>query len=283
MKYALCLLAFISLSIPELSARQAPAQLNRFIGSWQGKGNLLGEKAEFEMKWEWVLDHQFLKLEMRSTRSNDDGNPTSFTGHGYYHFTGNTFTGTWLDSRGISFPLKGTVDDHSLISEWGSEDLEQGRTEYTLHRNGSLQVDDYVLRNEAFTLFSHSIYYPSFPDRLKGFTLAASKMSEMVLFYTNVFGIRFEETEVNNFILYSGEWMGLSMLICPAELAQNMANQTRHQLDIKVSDFDSTIERIREHGGSLIGNISAESGIRSVAFYDPDGNSMTLIESKAQK
>lgn len=280
MKVTFCIIALVLATLP-LNAKQS--HLDRFTGYWEGDGALFGAKAEFEMKWNWVLDRKFLHLEFKSERISENGSTISFSGHGYYNFKGDSLTGTWFDSRGISFPLKGNFDDHSIITEWGSEDLEKGKTEYILHRNGSMQAVDYVFRDGEYAQFSHAILYPTLQDDLAGFTLSGTNMPEMVDFYSNVFDIRFEELVIKDYTLYEGEWMGLSILICPAELAQNQAEQTRHQLDIRVANFDSVLEKITKFGGEILGEILVKDGVREVGFYDPDRNSMVLKESKAQK
>jgi predicted enzyme related to lactoylglutathione lyase len=72
----------------------------------------------------------------------------------------------------------------------------------------------------------------------------------------------------------------LNLLICPAEFAQNTAQQTRHQLDIAVTDFDLIIENVQQFGGSLLGEVTVQDGIRSVGILDPDKNSMIIMEAQ---
>ena len=67
--------------------------------------------------------------------------------------------------------------------------------------------------------------------------MAITNMQKMLAFYSNVFQIEFTEKEMYGSHLYSGIWGELNLLFCPAEIAQNTAEQNRHQFDIEVSDF----------------------------------------------
>lgn len=116
--------------------------------------------------------------------------------------------------------------------------------------------------------------------KLQGITIASTNIESMVGFYENVFGVIFTEQDMFGAKLYSGNWLGISLLLCPAEIAQNTATQNRHQLDILIPDFDEVISKVLKFGGSLMNDISEENGIRKAGVYDPDNNSMVLIEHK---
>ncbi len=132
--------------------------LTSFLGSWEGKGTLMNSEANFEMKWEQVLNDQFFRLTFRN------GIPAasfSMDAQAYYkEIEDGTISGYWFDSRGISFPLEGNLSDSTLIIYWGTEEIEQGRTEYTLHDSKTIKVSDFVLRNGKFVLFGTAIYQP---------------------------------------------------------------------------------------------------------------------------
>jgi predicted enzyme related to lactoylglutathione lyase len=113
-----------------------------------------------------------------------------------------------------------------------------------------------------------------------GFTIAAHDMPNMVEFYRKVFNVDFSEKTIQGFTLFEGEWLGLNLLICPADFARNTAQQTRHQLDIAVTDFDLIIENVQQFGGSLLGEVTIQEGIRSVGIHDPDQNSMIIMEAQ---
>ena len=154
---ALNLPLFVILFSGAILAQTNPV-LNGFIGKWEGKGTLMAAETAFDMQWEWVLEGSYLRVEFKSERTVDDGSISVFAGHGYYLFEGDKFTGTWFDSRRISFPLKGDMGEHTLTSYWGSPEIEEGVTEYTLLANGEMRVTDKVLRNGSYIQFSEALY-----------------------------------------------------------------------------------------------------------------------------
>ena len=119
-------------------------------GSWKGVGTLMGSETEFEMTWKWVLGDQFLKLEF------DNGRISS---NAYYQPQSDSlFEGTWFDSRGITFPVKGTLKDSTFTVLWGSLETEQGKTVYMLVSNTEMRVEDYFLRDEKYVKFGEAKY-----------------------------------------------------------------------------------------------------------------------------
>lgn len=150
----LSIILFLGLaSIPGFAQNQIP---NDFLGEWQGSGTLMGKDADFEMKWEKVLNDQFLKLTFRNGFS--DGS-FSMKAHGYYKLNDDgSLSGQWFDSRGTSFPLKGTFTSTLFTTEWEDSDVEKGRSEYRILESGEVQVTDFVLRNGSYQKFAEATY-----------------------------------------------------------------------------------------------------------------------------
>ena len=117
---------------------------------------------------------------------------------------------------------------------------------------------------------------------IAGLTLATTNMSHMLNFYSKVFAVEFSEKEMQGHKLYSGLWAGIPLLLCPAELAQNNAQQNRHQFDLLVEDFDDFIAKLTDHGGQLMGEVQHDGEIKKVGVYDPDKNSMVIIQSQSK-
>ena len=113
---------------------------------------------------------------------------------------------------------------------------------------------------------------------IEGMTMAITDMNAMLEFYANVFNMEFEEMDVYGSKLYSGEWAGMKMLFCPAEIAGNTAEQNRHQFDIIVSDLQATIDVASQFGGELMHEIVETDSYKSVGIYDPDKNSIVFKE-----
>ncbi|WP_281986942.1 VOC family protein [Aquimarina aggregata] len=115
---------------------------------------------------------------------------------------------------------------------------------------------------------------------ITGFTLAIINMNMMLTFYTDVFQIQFKPMGSSGFTVYHGDWNGIDIQFCPAELANNSAKQNRHQLTIEVDNLRELTNMIKEKGGKIIGEIVDGESEISVGIYDPDGNSLVLKQLK---
>ena len=125
--------------------------------SWKGSGMLMGSKANYNMNWKRVLDEKFIKLEFRNERTLENGNKIVFNARAFYKIEGLIVTGTWFDSRGVSFPLKGQIDENELIINWGSPETEVGKTVYTLDET-EIRVKDYILNDGKEFQFGNATY-----------------------------------------------------------------------------------------------------------------------------
>jgi predicted enzyme related to lactoylglutathione lyase len=114
--------------------------------------------------------------------------------------------------------------------------------------------------------------------KIEGLTIAINDMPKMLAFYKNLFGIKFIEHDEFGTKLYSGKWADLTILFCPAEVAQNRATQNKHQFDIVVTELDGWIRKCKNNGGVTIGEITDTKEYRSSGIYDPDRNTIVLKE-----
>jgi hypothetical protein len=88
---------------------------------WEGSGVLMGSPADFKMNWEWTLNKQFLRLTFQNKRKAENGNEQIFMAEAFYKPVNDSLVkGSWFDSRGLSFPLSGTIEDRKLTVLWGS-------------------------------------------------------------------------------------------------------------------------------------------------------------------
>ena len=122
----------------------------RLTGDWQGAGEVRGMASAQKMSWEPVLEGKFLRLSFENHMTGDDGREWPFSAQAFYRIQDNgTITGTWFDSRGVSFPLSGDIgEDKTLTILWGTDDTERGRTRYRLTATG-LDVTDEVMTKEG--------------------------------------------------------------------------------------------------------------------------------------
>ena len=112
-----------------------------------------------------------------------------------------------------------------------------------------------------------------------GMTIAVVNMEEMSIFYNNVFDANFKTVEKYGITLYQGKWGNQALLLCPAEIAKNDAKVNRHQFDVLVYDLDKAIELVVDNGGKAGEETKDGLGRRVITVYDPDGNSIVLIEA----
>lgn len=122
----------------------APDCIDALRGSWRGPGTVLGRPIVMEQEWAPALNGAFSELRMRHLPS-DTSTRASFEGRGLYRAVGtraaDSVHGSWHDSRGISFEVRGACEGATFSSHWSGP--ERGRTLYTL-RAGALEVVDSV-------------------------------------------------------------------------------------------------------------------------------------------
>ncbi|UJH68630.1 hypothetical protein [Allomuricauda sp. SCSIO 65647] len=127
---------------------------------WEGTGELLGSEATFRMEWEQILDGKFYQLSFQNQR--EESKEFIFKAIGVYKKNeDNLISGTWFDSRGFSFPLKGEVSSDKLIIFWGSPELEEGKTIYTIKNDSTISVEDYILKDGELIKFGNANYAPN--------------------------------------------------------------------------------------------------------------------------
>lgn len=145
--HILALLLLLVIAGPAHS--QNDSIFKRLSGTWKGEGKALGMPATLQMSWDWVLGEKFLRLSLKNEMKAPDGQVRLFEGHAYYHPSEAKCEGTWFDSRGVSFPLKCTVEGQSLTAIWGSPGTEQGKSVYSLVADGKLEVVDSVMQKDG--------------------------------------------------------------------------------------------------------------------------------------
>ncbi|HKS09921.1 MAG TPA: hypothetical protein VJS13_10265 [Pyrinomonadaceae bacterium] len=123
---------------------QSESIFKRLSGSWIGEGKTMGMPATMRMSWDWVLGDKFLRLSLQNEMRGENGQVQLFEGHAYYQPSEGKCEGTWFDSRGVSFPIKCSVEGRALTALWGSTSTEQGKSVYRLTGDGKLEVVDFV-------------------------------------------------------------------------------------------------------------------------------------------
>ena len=113
--------------------------------------------------------------------------------------------------------------------------------------------------------------------QLTKMTLATTRTVEMVRFYDALFETQFQAQEIQGATFYNGTLAGIPILICPNEVARVEAEQSRHQLAVRVADLKSLLGQVESAGG-LIETPITESMTEAI-LRDPDGNTIEVIQA----
>ena len=113
--------------------------------------------------------------------------------------------------------------------------------------------------------------------QLTQMTLATTRTLEMVKFYNTLFGTQLQATETYGTTLYNGTLAGIPLVICPNEIAGVDAEQSRHQLTLRVADLLGLLQLVEIAGGGI--HTSVAESIISAILRDPDGNTIEVIQA----
>ena len=160
----LLLVLLFSVRVTDLKA-QPSSLLDRFIGSWSGKGKLMGADAEFIMAWEWILEDRFVRLTFQNKIRVSDGTNRILKAQAFYKpEQPGHFSGTWFDSRGMVLPLVAHTEHDTLTTHWGTPETEEGRTVYRLLDQNRIEVEDFVLKDDEWHRFGYAVYHRPVED-----------------------------------------------------------------------------------------------------------------------
>lgn len=143
MAWILMFFAFTGFAAAEENA--GARALAALVGDWQGEGTTSDMPSKQRLHWESILDGKFVRLTLDNRMTTPDGKEWHFQAQAFYRVQPDgSISGTWFDSRGFTFPLKGRVDDSGVLTiDWGSDDTERGLSRYRI-ADGKLEVTDEV-------------------------------------------------------------------------------------------------------------------------------------------
>ena len=113
--------------------------------------------------------------------------------------------------------------------------------------------------------------------QLTQMTLATTHTVEMVKFYDILFGTGLQSNEAYGTVLYYGVLAGISLTICPNEIAGVQAEQSRHQLAFRVADLAVILSQVEAAGGSIETPMS--DALTQAILRDPDGNTIEVRQA----
>ena len=110
--------------------------------------------------------------------------------------------------------------------------------------------------------------------KVERITIAMTNSDAMIEFYNQVFEANLKPVPESPF--FSGRLGEFDVLFCPNSIANVKAEQNRQQFRFIVQDAGGLLEKAKRAGGR--GDIQPTEGAIVVSLYDPDGNSMELVE-----
>lgn len=132
-----------------LTAPAAPAgipSLAAWHGAWVGEGEAFGKPATAALDIGPASDPDATRLAYRLSIA---GAPP-YSAAGIYRVDGKgRVRGNWTDSHGRTRPVTGRVGAHEWTANWGSADVEIGRSTYRLEVPDRLVVSDSVLQDDG--------------------------------------------------------------------------------------------------------------------------------------
>ncbi|MGQ0430604.1 MAG: hypothetical protein ACT4UQ_11790 [Gammaproteobacteria bacterium] len=149
-RFLIAILLFGHPALASADERQTRGFFAALAGEWQGEGEVLGMASIQQARWEPALDAAFFRFAFDNRMSAADGRQSRFQAEAFYRVgKDGAVTGTWLDSRGITLPIAGGLDEAgALVMRWGTVETEQGRSSYKLEAD-ALDITDEVITPEG--------------------------------------------------------------------------------------------------------------------------------------
>lgn len=155
------LLSTLLAAIAPAAAADEPGTRGFFAelaGNWEGAGEVLGMASNQQARWEPALNAAFFRFVFDNRMTAADGKESRFHAEAFYRVAGDgSVTGTWLDSRGMTLPLAGGLDESgALVVLWGTVETERGRSTYRLAGDTLEITDEVVAEDGGWRVFGHT-------------------------------------------------------------------------------------------------------------------------------
>jgi hypothetical protein len=133
----------------------ADLTLSDLVGQWRSSDPALGGPAVSRLAWQPVLDGHFFEVRYSIHRGDAAASAPLFAGRALYRVQATAdIEAFWADSNGDLLPIRARIEGSALVATWGNADGKRGRTRYELDDAGSLQVTDWLWRDEQWVTFS---------------------------------------------------------------------------------------------------------------------------------
>jgi hypothetical protein len=155
------LIAILMLACAPLAAADEARTRGFFAalaGEWQGEGEVLGMASIQKARWEPALGAAFFRFAFENRMTAADGKQSQFQAEAFYRVNKEgAVTGTWLDSRGMTLPIAGGLNDAgTLVMRWGTVETEQGRSSYRLEADALEIIDEVMTPEGAWRVFGQT-------------------------------------------------------------------------------------------------------------------------------
>ena len=146
--------ALAALFAPAAADAPAASPLEMWYGEWSGAGTAFGKPATATLAIGPTPEGGTTALAYRL--SVEGTPPMNYSAEATYRVDAKgRVTGTWTDSHGRTRPIGGRVSAHDWTNNWGSADVEIGRSTYRLETPGRLVVSDSVIEDDgSWRIFS---------------------------------------------------------------------------------------------------------------------------------
>jgi catechol 2,3-dioxygenase-like lactoylglutathione lyase family enzyme len=236
--------------------------------------------AAFEEKWRMVIDST-TTVRATALRAWDKTSArwmyTWVSDNGLHQvWEGRKVDGNWYIYRPFDINGDKYLSRQAWIPEGPKQLMRISEKSYDDGKTWQLRFKEYFARNDHDGENS-AMTTPEF--NLVHITLATTNMPAMKKFYDAVFGASLQAQEMFGTTLYQGTLGGISLLLCPNEIARAKAEQNRHQLRFTVKDIAATMRLALASGATLLNEISDHDGAKIASVRDPDGNSIEFLQA----
>ena len=113
--------------------------------------------------------------------------------------------------------------------------------------------------------------------------LRVANMDAMLAFYSQAFGVKFNEVDTYGIRSQFGEVNGIMLKFVPIRDEADFTNFPVHQLGFVVPDVEAVVALALQHGGREEGKLVRNGEMLEGAVRDPDGNTIELYSESSTR
>jgi catechol 2,3-dioxygenase-like lactoylglutathione lyase family enzyme len=117
-------------------------------------------------------------------------------------------------------------------------------------------------------------------SKISSIAFRVHNMDAMLAFYSEAFGVEFQETDTHGTRSQFGDVGGIALKFVPIRESEDFENFPIHQPGFVVPDVEAVIAIALKHGGRQEGQTLRAEGRVQAAVRDPDGNTIELYSGE---